>query len=228
MPEIHTITPNYTEISWPEMMIGDLLSTRIQVERSLHKKFYKEILELRAGYHNIAIRWKKQVPEKALKEFLTNIQKKSSNLQFRIWEVPVCYEFDLGKDLISLSDSLGISPNELVRIHTKATYQLNFYGFLPGFMYLSGLDSNLFHPRKSIPDREIPEGSVAIGGNQTGIYPQKSPGGWYVIGRSPLPFFDSKFNPPVWAEPGDHVKFKSIDRKEFDLLSKNPQFPQAL
>ena len=118
-----------------------------------------------------------------------------------------------------LSKDKAISKENLIQIHSQSEYVLEFYGFLPGFMYLSGLHPDLISTRKSIPDRKVEAGSVAIGGKQTGIYPLESPGGWHVIGKTPIQIFDKDKNPPVNPHPGDFVRFYPISEEEFDELS---------
>jgi KipI family sensor histidine kinase inhibitor len=139
----------------------------------------------------------------------------------KVWEIPVCYNQELGKDLNALSKSKSISFEEVINLHTIPIYRIHFFGFLPGFMYLNGLDPALHFPRKSVPDRKIEPGSVAIGGAQTGIYPNESPGGWHVIGKTPTILFDQNENPPVFAKPGEQIKFLSISLEEFYSISKD-------
>jgi len=226
-PEIKHIGPKLTEISWPIWMVGDLLLKRIQVEKAIQKEFSNSILETRAGYQTICIHWKEKPENEVLSKFLNQVQKISESPEFNVWEIPVCYDLSLGKDLKAVSETKSMHIQEIIDLHSESSYQLNFYGFLPGFMYLSGLNPLLTHPRKSVPDRSIEAGSVAIGGNQTGIYPLNSPGGWHVIGKTPTPFFDPFCDPPVWAKPGDQIRFTPITMAEYDRMSAHPIFPKA-
>jgi len=126
------------------------------------------------------------------------------------WHIPVTYASEDHPDVVRIRRHGGITRDELVALHAAATYTVYFIGFLPGFLYLGGLDSRLHIPRKKVPDLMIPKGSVAIGGQQTGIYPVQSPGGWYVIGSTEMEWFDP-VNPPYCnIEPGDKVRFVSI------------------
>ena len=113
-----------------------------------------------------------------------------SKLAARTIEVPVCYEREFAPDLGAVAVHAGMSEHDVIRRHSTASYQVNCVGFTPGFPYLSGLPTELATPRRATPRMEIAGGSVAIGGSQTGIYPRKSPGGWNVIGRTPLRLFD--------------------------------------
>jgi inhibitor of KinA len=134
-------------------------------------------------------------------------------------EVPVCYEDKFAPDLGEVAGHAGLSPEEIVRRHADASYRVSCVGFTPGFPYLSGLPRELATPRRASPRKEIPAGAVAIGGTQTGIYPRKSPGGWNIIGRTPLRLFDVERKPPALFHAGDRVRFRKISRQEFDAFS---------
>ena len=131
-------------------------------------------------------------------------------------EIPVCYETEFGLDLEHVAKQAGIHCKEVVDLHCGADYRVHCVGFTPGFPFLGGLPRKLATPRKDVPRKEIPAGSVGIGGAQTGIYPIKSPGGWNVIGRTPLQLFDPQKNPPALLHAGDRVRFRSITREEFE------------
>jgi inhibitor of KinA len=130
-------------------------------------------------------------------------------------EIPVCYDPEFGLDLDSVAQHAQVSPREVVDLHGAAEYRVSCIGFVPGFPFLAGLSKKIATPRRATPRKEIPAGSVAIGGAQTGIYPLRSPGGWNLIGRTPLRLFDSKKNPPALLRAGDYVRFRSITREEF-------------
>ena len=137
----------------------------------------------------------------------------------RTVEVPVCYEDEFAPDLREVAWHAGLSPQDVVRRHSAATYRVSCVGFTPGFPYLSGLPTELATPRRASPRQEIPAGAVAIGGTQTGIYPQKSPGGWNIIGRTPLSLFEVTREPPSLLRAGDRVRFRRISREEFERSS---------
>lgn len=129
--------------------------------------------------------------------------------------IPVCYGGEHGPDLEAVAAHARLAPDEIVRRHTAAEYTVAMLGFAPGFPYLLGLDAALRVPRRVDPRTRVPAGSVAIGGAQTGIYPRELPGGWNLIGRTPLVLFDPERNPPCLLAPGDHVGFRAIDTEEF-------------
>lgn len=136
----------------------------------------------------------------------------------RCIEIPVVYGGDYGQDLDAAATELGLSADALASRHAAATYTVAMIGFAPGFPYLSGLDPALALPRLATPRTHVPAGSVAIGGAQTGLYPRASPGGWRLIGRTPLRLFDPSRPSPSLLSPGDRVRFVAIDAREFARL----------
>ena len=133
--------------------------------------------------------------------------------------LPVWYGGEAGIDLVDVAAHAQLTPDEVVRRHTAATYRVAMLGFAPGFPYLLGLDSVLAMPRRSSPRTHVPAGSVAIGGLQTGIYPQALPGGWQLIGRTPVRLFDLSASSPSLLQPGDQVRFRAIDEHEYHRLT---------
>lgn len=138
----------------------------------------------------------------------------------RIVEIPVCYGGDLGPDLNFVAQHAGMTEEEVVAIHSGTDYLINMLGFLPGFAYLGGLDERLHTPRLDSPRTSIPAGSVGIGGAQTGVYPLASPGGWQLIGRTPVRPYDPLRNPPILYEAGDYLRFVPISRERYDELER--------
>lgn len=122
-------------------------------------------------------------------------------------EIPVLYGGASGPDLETVASALALSPPEAIRLHSGREYTVYMMGFTPGFPYMGVLDERLVLPRKSTPQTRVPAGSVAIAGLQTGIYPVDSPGGWHIIGWTPLKLFDPAGEPPFLFAPGDTVKF---------------------
>ena len=133
--------------------------------------------------------------------------------------IPVCYGGEFAPDLAALADHAGLSPDDVIRRHHAPTYRVAMTGFAPGFPYLLGLDPRLAMPRLGTPRTTVPAGSVAIGGAQSGIYPHESPGGWRLIGRTPLRLFDARRDPPALLSPGQWLRFVPIDRDAFESLS---------
>ena len=138
----------------------------------------------------------------------------------RLVEIPVCYDAEFAPDLDDVARHAQISRKEVADLHNAAEYRVSCIGFVPGFPFLAGLATKLATPRRTTPRKEIPPGSVGIGGAQTGIYPLRSPGGWNLIGRTPLRLFDPRKDPPTLLRAGDHVRFRAITREEFDSFKR--------
>ena len=138
-----------------------------------------------------------------------------------VYTIPVCYGGELGADLSDVAAHAGIGEDEVVRRHTAVCYRIYMLGFLPGFAYLGGLDESIACPRLTTPRTVIPAGSVGIGGKQTGVYPVASPGGWRLIGTTPLKLYDPSRADPIIYRAGDHIRFTAVCEREFELISKD-------
>jgi inhibitor of KinA len=136
-------------------------------------------------------------------------------------EIPVCYGGEYGADLAELAARHEISTAQLIEMHSAPEYQVHMLGFVPGFAYLGGLDARLATPRRESPRARVPAGSVAIGGGQTGIFPLETPGGWHLIGRTPLRLFVADAEPPCLLSAGDRVRFVAIDAGEFASFARD-------
>lgn len=134
----------------------------------------------------------------------------------RLVAIPVCYAGDLAPDLEDVARHAGLSTDQVVTIHSGATYTVHMIGFTPGFPYLGGLDPCLATPRRAEPRTRVPAGSVAIGGEQAGVYPMATPGGWNIIGRTHSILFDPMREPLTLLRVGDRVRFVPITREQFD------------
>ena len=137
----------------------------------------------------------------------------------RVWQVPVCYGGEFGEDLGFVAQNAGMTPEEVVSLHSNTEYRIYMLGFLPGFAYLGGLDKRIHTPRLTSPRTRIPPGSVGIGGEQTGIYPIASPGGWQLIGRTPVKPYDPRRALPILFEAGDFLRFVPIGEDRFREIS---------
>jgi KipI family sensor histidine kinase inhibitor len=131
-------------------------------------------------------------------------------------ELPCCYEGELGTDLVAAAARLGLSVDDLVRLHAGAEYLVYFIGFTPGLPYMTGAPERLTIPRLDTPRVKVPAGSVAIGGTQCCVYSVESPGGFWLLGRTPVRLYDPDAAEPILLRPGDRVRFHQIDRREFD------------
>jgi inhibitor of KinA len=140
----------------------------------------------------------------------------------RVVEIPVCYGGDFGADMAELARRHGLDEAQVARLHSTPEYHVHMLGFVPGFAYLGGLDPRLATPRRDSPRARVPAGSVAIGGGQTGIFPLDTPGGWHLIGRTPLRLFTPDTEPPCLLNAGDKVRFVPIDAAQFEALAGAP------
>lgn len=227
VPTYFSMTPTQGELQWVGRPNDELLGLQLAWIKWLKTEIPYELLEIRQGFTSIGIHWKTEQFQKRFAGTFQSLKVKPIELSEKIWEVPVCYESEYGKDLGNLALSKHMRVNDLIDLHSSTRYRIHFFGFLPGFMYLNGLPEALHTPRKSVPDRSISPGSVGIGGSQTGIYPMESPGGWHILGRTPLKMFDATQNPPVWAEIGDRIKFFPISSDEMKVLLEQDLKPES-
>lgn len=175
------------------------------------------VIDIIPAYESIALIYNRELgrPEveiKAIEKF-TKDKTVSASAPRKI-TVPVCYE--RGLDWEEVEKYTGLAKKDIIQKHAAGKYTVAMMGFLPGFLYLSGLEKAIACPRKENPRTNIPAGSVGIGGEQTGLYSLESPGGWQIIGRTPYSFFDVHANPPTRVDPGDIIVFTRISEKEFE------------
>lgn len=152
-----------------------------------------------------------------LKQCTASVHLTAPRTGMRIF-IPVAYGGEYGPDLAEVADCHTMSPDEVITAHTKNEYRVYMLGFTPGFPYLGGLDTTIATPRRATPRTLIPAGSVGIADTQTGIYPIESPGGWNLIGRTPLSLFNPHQNEPFLINAGDTLCFYAIDAHEFEQL----------
>ena len=134
-------------------------------------------------------------------------------------ELPCCYDPELGPDLLAAAERLGLAPEELVRLHAGAEYLVYFVGFTPGLPYMAGVPERIRLPRLETPRVKVPAGSVGLGGAQFCIYSVESPGGYWLLGRTPARLYDPQAAEPTLLRPGDRVRMRPIDRAEYDALA---------
>ena len=139
----------------------------------------------------------------------------------RVFLIPVCYDGEFAPDMEDVCAITGLTRDEVIRIHTSVDYLIYMLGFLPGFPYLGGMDKRIEAPRLDTPRTVIPAGAVGIGGKQTGIYPLASPGGWRLIGRTPVKVYDSERETPILYQAGDYIRFYPITEEEYHSYSGN-------
>ncbi len=138
----------------------------------------------------------------------------------RLWRIPACHQAEFAPDLAEVAAHAGLTPDEVIALHGATRYHVYMIGFLPGFPYLGDLPEALRLPRRDNPRVKVPAGSVAIAAAMTAVYTTESPGGWHLIGRTPVPLFDARAEPPALLRPGDAVVFEPIPRAEFDRIAR--------
>jgi KipI family sensor histidine kinase inhibitor len=134
----------------------------------------------------------------------------------REWHFPVCYDGDYAPDLGEVAAACAMTEAEVIAAHTARSYVVYLLGFSPGFPYLGDIDSRIALPRRRVPRPRVPAGSVAIATQYTAVYPQETPGGWHIIGRTPVSFFDVNATPPALVAPGDTIRFYAFDAEAFE------------
>jgi KipI family sensor histidine kinase inhibitor len=144
----------------------------------------------------------------------------SNSVASSLIDIPVCYQAEYAPDLQCLAEYCKLGQDEVIQLHTQPHYLVSMLGFLPGFLYLSGLVDQLHCPRKEIPSLTVSAGAVGIGGNQTGVYPVDSPGGWHIIGHTPAPIFNPVAKQAFIAQPLDRIRFVPIDIETFEQLQR--------
>lgn len=209
-------------VEWPnevqEAILEDILQFTSYLELNCLNVTKWEIVP---AYNSVTlILREKPIDFDKLKQRLGRWYQESQIVQARqryLWRLPVCYDLEFGIDLIEVSEQLQMSVAEVIEAHTSNVYTVYGIGFLPGFMYLGGLPSQLEVPRKSTPRLKVQKGAVGLASKQTGIYPQESPGGWNIIGNCPVSMFNPKSNDPCFVSVGDKVQFYSIENAAHDL-----------
>ncbi|MGB6037808.1 MAG: 5-oxoprolinase subunit PxpB [Cryomorphaceae bacterium] len=207
-------------IEWPSEIDEDIIRNIVAFEKSID--IGRGISDTFIAYNSLTIRYEEEVDfasEMALLKKRYEEVKSLEAEESRCWHIPICYHPEFGLDLDEISRVKKISVEEVIRLHTEPEYLIYFIGFQPGFSYLGGLDARIHMPRRANPRLRVEKGSVGIGGEQTGVYPSDSAGGWNIIGKSPIYFFDIAKPKPCFAKAGDRIKFTSIDADDFHEIS---------
>jgi inhibitor of KinA len=213
----------------PEQTSNEVLATMRRIERAR----LPGIIELAPAYTTIAVYFNpvrvidSGADPDGVVDWLTNKLNdtlgnwrppKRNKANTRLIEVPICCDPEFALDLEQVASHTKLAAIDVIDLYCAGRYWVGCIGFTPGFPFFLGLAKQLATPRRASPRKEVPAGSVGIGGEQTGIYPLRSPGGWNVIGRTPLQLFDPQKDPPALFRIGDQVHFRAITRDEFEKL----------
>jgi len=152
-----------------------------------------------------------------IEKALQNVEQNKTEME-KIVRIPVCYDVSLGIDLKEMAEQKNLSIEEIIQLHSSATYRVYMIGFMPGFPYMGKVNAKIATPRKNSPRKNVAAGSVGIADFQTGIYPFNSPGGWNIVGQTPMMMFNTHYIEPCLLKPGDKVNFVPISLQEFYQL----------
>ena len=188
----------------------------------LNEEKIKGIIETVPTYRSIMVHYDPGViPYRTLIGRLKALTGKMDKVEIPpsdVLEIPVLYGGEMGPDLAFVAEHAGLSQEEVIKIHSSTEYLIYMLGFTPGFTYLGGMSDSIATPRLQQPRVKIPAGSVGIAGSQAGIYPIDSPGGWQLIGRTPLKMYDPERETPILPEAGQYIQFFPVDQEEYDLI----------
>lgn len=210
---------------------GNIISEEINKKirtlcRCLEEKYINGFIEYIPYFSGVSVIYDPlKIDEEEPFEFIKeNLEKILLNLDFsddyeeHIIKIPVCYGGEYGPDIKFVAETNNIDIKDVIDIHSKGRYLVYMIGFAPGFPYLGGMSEKIYAPRRKTPRTSIPKGAVGIAGMQTGVYPIETPGGWQIIGRTPLKLFDLNRDNPALLKCGDVVKFYPISYDEYMKL----------
>jgi inhibitor of KinA len=200
-----------------------LLARALSVAEALEEANIPGVIDVTSAYESVAVffdpvRIEGDVEEK-IRALVASAGVRVSRKRRRI-EIPVCYDADFALDLARVEVETNLSADTIIALHSSAEFVVACVGFMPGFPFLAGLPEKLRTTRLATPRTKVPAGSVAIARTQAGVYPVESPGGWNLIGRTPLRLFDANANPPALLQAGNRVRFRGITRNEFEARVK--------
>jgi KipI family sensor histidine kinase inhibitor len=205
--------------------IDDRINAQVRMlQRALDAGAHPGIVETVPTYRSLMVHYDPIVlSRQALEDVITAAAGRLSaavGQTVRTVELPVLYGGEAGPDLGDVAAAAGLDERAVVDLHAGADYTVFMVGFMPGFPYLGGLPPRIATPRLPTPRTVVPAGSVGIAGGQTGIYPTESPGGWRLVGRTPVRLFDVRWTPPALLGPGDHVRFVPVDQSDYDAVAR--------
>ncbi len=201
----------------------------MRLERNLRKAGIPGVLETVPSYRALMVRYDPAVLSyEQLQKQIKDLEGREESAEREVTRtiihlIPCCYGGHYGEDLAGMEKLTGLTSEEMIRIHAGTDYKIYMLGFLPGFVYLGGMDERIAVPRLDEPRVAIPAGSVGIGGKQTGVYPIASPGGWRLIGTTPVKFYDPGREKPILCSAGEYIRFIPISSDELDKIAKEQE-----
>ncbi len=224
MKEIKTYGDRALLINFDQRIDPEINQAVIQLSQAIEAAKWVGVQYLIPAYCSLTLAYDPSLTNyQALKTAIETLHHSStepSETGHRKIVIPVCYENHFAWDLADIAKATQLSPEEIIRLHTSTTFRVYMLGFLPGFVYMGRLPETLKCKRKTTPRLKVPAQAVALAGFQTGIYPSEAPGGWQIIGKTPVRVFDPRLEDPFLFRPGDRVSFRSISRKEFELIEQ--------
>ncbi len=216
-------------IEWTQKIDLSILNDMRSFSERIKALNHKSIQDINFSYCSLLVELKSSnIPYKEIKSILKktyySLSNSNSEKLKKRWYIPVCYDKSFGLDLDLFATKNNCSIEKIIETHSSVNYTVYGIGFLPGFLYLGGLPEELHFLRKENPRAKIDKGSVAIGGEQTGIYPQTSPGGWQIIGKTPIDLFDARRKNPCEISPGDEIKFMPISLESFNKIKESTPY----
>jgi inhibitor of KinA len=223
-PRIYEIHDQALTIEFSTIISEESHLKVMQWHALLNQYPFKGFIESVPAYSSLTIYFNEKISSQEVKVYVTDVLEKNTssfsspadNTSSTKHIIPVCYDPSFGLDLVDVAEEKNISVDEIIAIHTSQTFRVFMIGFVPGFAYMGTLPSILETKRKNVPRVEVPKGSVAIAGLQTGIYPATIPGGWNILGRTPINLFDKTKEPCSFLQAGDLVQFQSITKEAFE------------
>ncbi len=223
IPRIYNIHDQAITIEFSQEISEGTNLLVIAMQHAIESNPIKGFVEAVPAYGSLTVYFNEHVSAATVRTWLSDLSVQVSNTSLategKQISIPVCYDPSLGVDLPWVAEHLNLSMEAIIALHTSIEYRVYMIGFIPGFPYMGTLPTALEVPRKQTPSMKIPAGSVAIAGKQTGIYPAEVPGGWQVIGRTPLRMFDPSTTPCSFLNAGDIVQFKPITLEAFNQYS---------
>jgi inhibitor of KinA len=205
--------------------IGDASHLKVMhLHASLNEHPFKGFIESVPAYSSLTVYYDEKILSQEVKLYVSDLLENNSSsfassgtaTSSNKHIIPVCYDPSYGLDIVSVAEEKHLSVDEIIAMHTSQKFRVYMIGFVPGFAYMGTLPTTLETKRKNIPRLEVPKGSVAIAGLQTGIYPSTIPGGWNILGRTPINLFDKTKEPCSFLQAGDLVQFQSISKEAFE------------